>query len=382
MTSLAVAFPGDTLIVQPWPDIVSDHTGHDPRSPYVEQFWLAVLGPSTTWLLRYFAAMFDRWPDGFEINLDDTARAIRTREPDRPGQPVRPSAVAQRAVQPGAAIRLRSGGAPPGATAERPPDPAPARASAERARGVGGHTHRRRGRQAPARPSSGPGPARIGRGSSDDRVAVATVALSSWSVRRRGPLGPSGTSRDRRRVALEQLDERADAEGGGALAEPALVGLCPHRPRDVEMGPRRVAHELLEEQPGGERAAERRRRRSSCRRFRSRAACGTRPEAAAATPARRRRRRPRAPAPIQPSSLPITPAIFLPSAPTHAPVSVAMSTMASTPSSAARTAPSASTSRPSASVFMHLHRRAVADREHVAELSGRRPAGMLSVQQR
>jgi hypothetical protein len=76
MTSLAVAFPGDTLIVQPWPDTVVDHTGHDPRSPYVEQFWLAVLGPSTTWLLRYFAALFDRWPDGFEINLDDTARAI------------------------------------------------------------------------------------------------------------------------------------------------------------------------------------------------------------------------------------------------------------------------------------------------------------------
>jgi hypothetical protein len=76
MTSLAVAFPGDTLIVQPWPDTVVDPTGHDPRSPYVEQFWLAILGPSTTWLLRYFAAMFDRWPDGFEINLDDTARSI------------------------------------------------------------------------------------------------------------------------------------------------------------------------------------------------------------------------------------------------------------------------------------------------------------------
>ena len=79
MTSLAVAFPGDTLIVQPWPDTVVDPTGHDPRSPYVEQFWLAVLGPSTTWLLRYFAALFDRWPDGFEINLDDTARSIGLR---------------------------------------------------------------------------------------------------------------------------------------------------------------------------------------------------------------------------------------------------------------------------------------------------------------
>ena len=47
--------PTDHLRVTPWPDAVIDALGHDPRSPYVEQFWLSVLGPSTTWLLRRLA---------------------------------------------------------------------------------------------------------------------------------------------------------------------------------------------------------------------------------------------------------------------------------------------------------------------------------------
>ena len=34
--------------VEPWPDPVIDELGHDPRSAYVETFWLPVLGPTTT----------------------------------------------------------------------------------------------------------------------------------------------------------------------------------------------------------------------------------------------------------------------------------------------------------------------------------------------
>ena len=48
--------------------------GHDPRSTYVERFWLGILGPSTTWLLRRLAAGLDRHPDGFELPLAETAR--------------------------------------------------------------------------------------------------------------------------------------------------------------------------------------------------------------------------------------------------------------------------------------------------------------------
>ena len=45
--------------VRPWDDPVLRRTGHDPRSVYVERFWLTVLGPSAVWLLRLLAREFD-----------------------------------------------------------------------------------------------------------------------------------------------------------------------------------------------------------------------------------------------------------------------------------------------------------------------------------
>jgi hypothetical protein len=64
------------LHVRPWPDDVVDRAGYDPRSPYAEDFWLPVLGPSTLWLLRRFAAGFDYSPDGFDLDLAETARSL------------------------------------------------------------------------------------------------------------------------------------------------------------------------------------------------------------------------------------------------------------------------------------------------------------------
>ena len=68
----------DTAVLQirPWPDPVIDEVGHDPRSTYVERFWLGVLGPSTTWLLRRMAAGLEASPAGFDLPLADTARAL------------------------------------------------------------------------------------------------------------------------------------------------------------------------------------------------------------------------------------------------------------------------------------------------------------------
>jgi len=66
----------DTLAIVPWPDPVIDTLGHDPRSWYVEQFWLPVIGPTSTWLLRRIVARFDAAPDGFDLNLDETARGL------------------------------------------------------------------------------------------------------------------------------------------------------------------------------------------------------------------------------------------------------------------------------------------------------------------
>lgn len=64
------------LAVVPWPDPVVDPVGHDPRSVYVERFWLAVLGPSSVWFLRLAASRFDDAPDGFELELASTAQSL------------------------------------------------------------------------------------------------------------------------------------------------------------------------------------------------------------------------------------------------------------------------------------------------------------------
>ena len=72
------------LHIRPWSDDVVDKLGFDPRSSYVEDFWLPTLGPSTTWLLRRLAAGFEYSPDGFHLDLAETARSLGLG--DRSGQ--------------------------------------------------------------------------------------------------------------------------------------------------------------------------------------------------------------------------------------------------------------------------------------------------------
>ncbi len=64
------------LLVVPWEDAVVDQLGLDPRATYVERFWLPLLGPTATWLLRRLALEFDRHPDGFSLDAADAARSI------------------------------------------------------------------------------------------------------------------------------------------------------------------------------------------------------------------------------------------------------------------------------------------------------------------
>lgn len=64
------------LHIQVWADPIIDQLGFDPRSTYVERFWLGALGPSTTWLLRRIASGLDERPDGFDLPLLETARAL------------------------------------------------------------------------------------------------------------------------------------------------------------------------------------------------------------------------------------------------------------------------------------------------------------------
>jgi hypothetical protein len=73
---VAVADTPENLTVRPWPDSVLDQVGHDPRSPYVERFWLGVLGPSSVLFLRRLATELEAHPAGFELPLADTAKAL------------------------------------------------------------------------------------------------------------------------------------------------------------------------------------------------------------------------------------------------------------------------------------------------------------------
>ena len=62
--------------VRQWIDPLVDDNGHDPRSGYVETFWLGVLGPTATWLLRRLAAGLQQHPEGFAFDLVSTAAAM------------------------------------------------------------------------------------------------------------------------------------------------------------------------------------------------------------------------------------------------------------------------------------------------------------------
>ncbi len=76
MTDVELFPKCSNLAVEPWFDPLSDQSGHDPRSEYVERYWLAILGPSTTLLLRHLADQLDRCPTGFELDMRETARSL------------------------------------------------------------------------------------------------------------------------------------------------------------------------------------------------------------------------------------------------------------------------------------------------------------------
>lgn len=65
-----------TLMVVPWHDPIVETVGFDARSQYVELFWLNVLGPTATWTLRRLVNGLDRYPLGYEMDLDETASML------------------------------------------------------------------------------------------------------------------------------------------------------------------------------------------------------------------------------------------------------------------------------------------------------------------
>ena len=65
-----------TAVIRPWVDPIVDQRGHDPRSAYVERYWLSVIGPTATWIMRRFADCFDDQPQGFDLDLAHTATTM------------------------------------------------------------------------------------------------------------------------------------------------------------------------------------------------------------------------------------------------------------------------------------------------------------------
>jgi hypothetical protein len=59
-----------------WHDPIIDKLGFDPRSQYVERFWLGLLGPSTTLLIRRCADLLDSGGGTARVNLYDLAAQL------------------------------------------------------------------------------------------------------------------------------------------------------------------------------------------------------------------------------------------------------------------------------------------------------------------
>lgn len=72
-----ISLPHDgRILLVGWPDPVADSVGHPVRSDYVETYWLGILGPTATWLLRRCSDKVLTEPDGAEIDLHSTAGSL------------------------------------------------------------------------------------------------------------------------------------------------------------------------------------------------------------------------------------------------------------------------------------------------------------------
>ena len=65
-----------SLAITPWTDPIIDTLGHDPRSEYVERFWLPTLGPTSLLLIRRLASAFDRAPEGMTMDVVEFSQSL------------------------------------------------------------------------------------------------------------------------------------------------------------------------------------------------------------------------------------------------------------------------------------------------------------------
>ena len=76
-TALPTRRSGDeALHLLPWWESELALAGHLPTDPYVERFWLPVMGPAATLALRRIAADLRRRPTGYSVGVADLARSL------------------------------------------------------------------------------------------------------------------------------------------------------------------------------------------------------------------------------------------------------------------------------------------------------------------
>ena len=66
----------DTIRITSWVDPMLDNIGYDPRSSYVEHFWLPILGPSSIWLLRRARSLLEMNPTGITLSCAELGGSL------------------------------------------------------------------------------------------------------------------------------------------------------------------------------------------------------------------------------------------------------------------------------------------------------------------
>jgi hypothetical protein len=71
------SLPPDALIdIVHWSDPVVEANGFHISDTYNELFWLPILGPTATWLLRRLAGGLEQEPQGYTTDMSELARSI------------------------------------------------------------------------------------------------------------------------------------------------------------------------------------------------------------------------------------------------------------------------------------------------------------------
>ena len=76
MNTPVTSITDELMDVMPWHDTLVESNGHPIGDPYIEMFWLPVLGPTATWLLRRLATGLEHEPAGYTVDVDELARGI------------------------------------------------------------------------------------------------------------------------------------------------------------------------------------------------------------------------------------------------------------------------------------------------------------------